>query len=139
MTATIVDTSALLVLFDSDEPRHQDASDFFAAQPGPFVVSPYVVAEVDYLVATRFGVAAELSVLRELSSGAWHLADMGVTDLASATAVVERYRDQSIGIADASLVVLAARHRTTRIATLDHRHFSVLRSLDGEPFSLILC
>lgn len=137
MTATIVDTSALLLLFDSSEPRHSEASEFFATAPGPLVVSPYVVAEIDYLVGTRFGAVAEVSVLRELTSGAWHLADMGPADLAAATDVVERYSDQSVGVADASLVILAGRHRTTSIATLDHRHFSVLRSPDGQPFTLV--
>jgi hypothetical protein len=34
------------------------------------VVSPYVVAELDYLVASRLGVSAELAVLRELAGGA---------------------------------------------------------------------
>lgn len=137
MTATIVDTSALLLLFDSDEPRHDQAADFFATVQGPLVISPYVIAEIDYLVATRFGTAAEISVLRELSSGAWHLADMGPADLTTAIRVLQRYGDHAIGVTDASLVVLAARHRTTRIATLDHRHFSVLRSLDGTPFTLV--
>lgn len=42
--------------------------------PGPFVVSPYVTAELDYLVATRRGTAAELAVLGELAGGAYELA-----------------------------------------------------------------
>jgi hypothetical protein len=137
LIATVVDTSALLMLFDSDEPRHQDASGFFADVQGPLVVSPYVIAEIDYLVGTRFGTAAEISVLRELASGAWDLAAMDHEDLTVATDVVERYGDQSVGIADASLVALAARHGTDRIATSDHRHFSVLRTLDGRPFTLL--
>ncbi len=57
------------------------------------VVSPFVVAEIDYLVATRLGVKWELAVLRELAGGAYELAAMDADDLAAATEVVERYRD----------------------------------------------
>jgi uncharacterized protein len=43
--------------------------------------------------------------------------------------VVDRYRDQNIGLTDASLVILALRHRTNRLLTLDERHFRVVRPL----------
>jgi hypothetical protein len=36
----------------------------------------------------------------------------------------------------ASIVVLAKRFKTTSILTLDHRHFGVIRSLDGAHFTL---
>ena len=48
------------------------------------VVSPYVVAEVDCLVATRKGVDAELAVLAELSGGAYELASMDAEDVVAA-------------------------------------------------------
>lgn len=51
--------------------------------------------------------------------------------------VVERYRDQDIGIADASIVILAGRFKTERILTLDHRHFRVIRTVTGDSFSLL--
>ena len=63
------------------------------------VVSPYVVAELDYLAATRHGRDAELAVLDELAGGAWELAGFGVDDLRRARSIVARYRDQEIGVA----------------------------------------
>lgn len=77
------------------------------------VISPYVVVELDYLVATRVGIDAELAVLRELSSGAWELATFGEPDLEQAASIVKKYGDQRIGVADASNVALADRYRTT--------------------------
>lgn len=132
----IVDTSGLLALFNAREPQHDEVRSA-VERDAELVVSPYVVAELDYLVATRLGVDAELRVLNELASGAYHLADLGKADLRSAVAVIERYRDQEIGVADASLVVLASRYRTKSILTLDRRHFSVLRPLDGGRFRLL--
>ena len=48
-----------------------------------------------------------------------------------------RYQDQQIGVADASLVVLAGRYRTDRLLTLDHRHFRVIRTTSGKPFTVL--
>lgn len=133
----VADTSGLLALFNAGEPRHEDVRRAVEREPDPMVVSPYVVAEVDYLVATRLGVDAELRVLDELAGGAYHLAGMNEADLRAAARVVARYKDQEIGVADASVVVLASRHGTRSILTLDHRHFSVLRPLEGGRFRLL--
>lgn len=134
---TIADTSGLLALFNSAESEHDVVRRLVAEIEEPLVVSPYVVAELDYLVASRVGVDAELAVLEELSGGAYELAHLDSSDLQRASALIRRYRDQPIGLADASVVVLADRHRTREILTLDHRHFDVLRPLSGGRFKLI--
>lgn len=132
----IVDTSGLLAFFNRKEPLHHNVV-AAVEQAEDLIVSPYVIAEVDYLVATRLGVDAEIDVVTELSSGAWLLADFGERDLRAAVVVIQRYRDQDVGLADASLVVLAHRYRTRTILTLDHRHFTVLRPVGGGRFTLL--
>lgn len=127
----------LLALFNRSEPRHRAVSEVVAASPDQLLVSPYVVAELDYLVATRSGVDAELAVLAELSGGAYDLASFAPGDLDRARVVISRYRDQDIGVADASLVVLAERWSTRDILTLDHRHVGVVRPLTGGRFRLL--
>jgi predicted nucleic acid-binding protein len=134
--AIVVDTSALLAFFDASEPDHDAVARGLRAAD-VVVVSPYVVAEVDNLVATRHGVDEELAVLDALANEAWHLPTIDQEALGRCREVILRYRDQGIGVADASLVVLAAQYQTRTIATLDHRHFAVLRSLDGHPFELL--
>ena len=57
--------------------------------------------------------------------GAWDLPAIDIQELANAGAVIERYADQNIRIADASNVILAERNGTRTIVTLDHRHFDV--------------
>ena len=79
----------------------------------------------------------ELAVLGELAGGAWALAAFDQEGLRRAREVISSYRDQEIGVADASIVVLAERYRTRTIASLDHRHFDVLRSLDGGYFEVL--
>ena len=136
MPPVVVDTSVLLAFFDASEPDNDAVSEVLAAAD-VLVVSPYVVAELDYLVATRHGVDDELAVLDELAGGAWDLAAFDEEALRRARAIIASYRDQAIGVADASIVVLAERYRTRMIATFDRRHFDVVRSLDGGYFEVL--
>jgi predicted nucleic acid-binding protein len=133
----VADTSGLLALFNRREPRHDAVVKVVEGEDDPLVVSPYVVAELDYLMATRQGTAAERAVLEELSSGAYLLAEIGERDLRRAAGVVERYRDRAVGVADASVVVLAERFGTRSVLTLDRRHFDVLRPLGGGRFRVL--
>ena len=127
----IADTSGLIPFFNESDPDHEAVVGWIETNDPVMVVSPFVIAETDYLVATRKGVETELAVMRELASGAYELATIDADDLATAAEVVERYRDLDIDITDASIVVLADRYRTNTILTLDRRHFTVLRPLAG--------
>ncbi|MFN2321783.1 MAG: PIN domain-containing protein [Trueperaceae bacterium] len=133
----VADTSGLVALFNRAEPTHAAFAAAVRAARGPLVVSPFVVAEVDRLVATRVGAGAAVAVLRELAGGAYVLPALDDGDLRVAADVMERYQDQAIGVADASLVVLADRYATRRLLTLDRRHFEVVRTADGAPFELL--
>lgn len=133
----VADTSGLLALFNDREPAHAVVRAAVEATSDPLVVSPFVIAELDYLLANRVGTDAAVAVARELAGGAYEIATIDAADIAQCADVVVRYRDQEIGIADASLVVLADRYGTRRILTLDRRHFDVLRPLTGGRFTLI--
>ena len=133
----IADTSGLIAFFSESGPQHDAVVAWLNRNDPVIVVSPYVIAEIDYLVATRLGVEAELAVLAELSGGAYELATMDAGDLADAARVVRRYSDLGIGLADASLAVLAQRYRTRTVLTLDRKHFGVMRPLDGGLFTIV--
>ena len=133
----VLDTSILLAFLWAPDPEHERAVALLNDEPGPFIVSPYVVAELDYLLLKKGGVSLELVAIEELSDGAYELPVIGAADLISCFSVLSTYREHSIGITDASLVVLADRYGTNRIATLDRRHFSILRRLSGQSFSLL--
>ena len=133
----IADTSGLIAFFSESGHQHERVASWLDKNDDVMVVSPYVMAELDYLVATRKGVDAELAVLAELSGGAYELATMPTEDVVTAQRVIGRYRDLGVGLADASMVVLAQRYGTRTILTLDHRHFSVLRPLDGGLFKIV--
>jgi len=133
----VVDTSGLLAALDAREPAHERAAQALEAEPGPFVLSPFVFAEIDYLLLKRIGRTEQRSFLSEVAHGAYLLAPLDDADTARIEKVILRYDDVDLGVADASLVVLCERYGTGAILTLDERHFRVLQQENGKPFRLL--
>src|SRR5260370_4959957 len=133
----LADTSGLLAAFGYDLRQHREARAAYENDRGPVIMSPYVLAELDYMILQRIGVKAELTLLREVATGIFRLAEFDSKDVAQAAGVVERYSDLRIGIADASIVVLAAKYGTTRGLTFDERHFRAIRPLHAEAFTIL--
>jgi hypothetical protein len=99
-------------------------------------MSAFSAAELDYLVGTRLGVDAQMLTLRDLVD-AVVVDSLDAGQLTQAAEICERYRDLRLGLADASMVVLAAKWSTLALATLDERHFRAVQSLDERPFELL--
>ena len=133
----ICDTSGLLAAYWSGGARQKPVLDQLKNDPGPLVLSPFVLAELDYMVMREAGVRHELDILSDVAQGVYHLADFSRSDIAAAAAVIDRYADLRIGIADASIVVLADRFRTTRLLTFDERHFRAIKPLSAEAFTIL--
>lgn len=132
----LLDTSGLFSAIDAGQPAHERAKDALRAESGPLVLSPFVLAEVDYFILTRTTSAHEVALLDEIAAGVFDLTRFDADDIVRARTVIERYGDLDVGLADASIVVLAERYGTNRVLTLDER-FRALRTLDGKPFTLL--
>lgn len=103
----------------------------------PLLLSPFVLAELDYLLVRHIGRQAQLSLLDEVARGAYQLESFGAADVARAREVLEQYADLDIGLADASIVVLAERHGVTEVFTLDERHFRAMRVERHKRFKVL--
>ena len=132
----LLDTSGLLAALDASQRWHADAMASLAAASPPLLLSPFVLAELDYLLAARVGAAAQEGLLAEVECGAYALTPMVPADIARAREVIKRHADLGISLADASIVVLAERHKVAEVLTLDQRHFRIL-SAGGQPFRLL--
>jgi uncharacterized protein len=131
--AIIVDTSAIVAAFDEAYAEHPAIAGIVTQAAGTLAVSPMIVAEADYMLASRLGPAAAERFAADIVSEAYELAEWTAADHAAALGVCTRHGDGKdyLGIADASNVVLADRYRTTRVLTLDQRHFRALAPLWG--------
>ncbi len=133
----VLDTGGLYAALDASETLHGRAVAALAAARPPRVLSPFVLAELDYLIGSRVGHAAQLALLDEITRGAYLLDEFTVEDVGDARRIMERYADLRIGLADASVVVLANRHRALDLLCTDERHFRALRGAGGRPFRLL--
>lgn len=132
----LLDTSGLLAALDSAQRAHVESRASLAAATPPLLLSPFVLAELDYLLATRVGHRARTSLLGEVERGALTIEEFSAVDVREALAVIQRHGDPGISLADASIVVLANRHGIQEVLTLDERHFRTLAA-NGKPFRLL--
>jgi predicted nucleic acid-binding protein len=133
----IVDTSGLLSAIDASQRHHAACAEILGETPSPLLLSPFVLAELDYLLATQVDTRAQLALVDEVARGVYRLEPFGSHDIAVAAEVMRRYANLAIGLADASIVVLAQRHDTRDVLTLDERHFRALRASDGKRFRVL--
>jgi predicted nucleic acid-binding protein len=84
---------------------------------------------------TRLSIDVELAFLEDLAEGTFQVESMSRTDFGAALRVAHRYGDLELGLADASLVVLAQRFRTRRLVTFDERAFRTVAPLQGGSFT----
>lgn len=105
--------------------------------PGPLLVPDLVITEVVYLLATRLGWQPEVRFLGDLASGNFTLEPVHPADLLRMAELVARYHDLPLGSVDASVIAAAERHGIAEVATLDHRHFSIVRPQHAESFQLL--
>lgn len=134
--ALIVDAGVLYASVDRADPDHAAAAALLQDWPGELVVSAFVAAEADYLVLTRLGVEAELRFLDDLAD-VYLVEGLDPGGLRLARDLCARYADLELGLADASVVVLAASWSTSAVATLDERDFRAVTGLDGQPLRVL--
>jgi uncharacterized protein len=106
-------------------------------RPERRLLSPFVLAELDYLLATHGGQHEELKPLHDVGRGVYELQSFSAADVSAAQAIIERYADLQLGLADASIVVLARRYQCHDLLTLDQRHFRAVLGPHGLPFRLL--
>ncbi|MFJ2947130.1 PIN domain-containing protein [Streptomyces sp. NPDC087226] len=131
MTVLVADTSGLFSLFDADAPEHA-ACRKAVSTASHLVVTPLVLAELDYLLTARVGpdaAHAALSHVRDRVAVRRYAVPEIEPHLSTALVTMRRY--PQIGLTDTMNVVMAAEYHTDAILTLDRRHFRMVRPLTG--------
>lgn len=129
----VLDTSFVVEYYERGAPRRAEIESWYLITDEDFVTTPLAVAEMDHLVPNRGGPPARKVLWGDLTSGAWQV--RWWADGMDETLAIARKRPE-IGLVDASLVALANRLRTDRIATLDD-HFRTLQTRAGKPFTIL--
>jgi uncharacterized protein len=127
----------LYAYVDRSDAHHRECVELLETHPGPLAVPILVVTEVTYLVGTRLGADAEVRLLGDFANGNFVTVPVDSADWLRIAELVSIYRNLPLGTADASVIAAAERLRVVTVATLDRRHFSVVRPRHVPAFELL--
>jgi predicted nucleic acid-binding protein len=136
----VCDTGPLVAAALADDDDHHACVELFTGlhlARRPLLVPATVVAEVGYLLGREAGPNVESLFLDSLGAGDFTLIDLTAADCARMAELVRRYGDLPLGTTDASVIAVAERLDVTEVATLDRRHFTVVRPRHATALTLL--
>jgi uncharacterized protein len=123
-----VDAGPLYAYVDADDQHHEACAELLETYPGPLIAPTLVITEVVYLLSSRLGIDPELKFIADLASGAFDIEPVHPTDWLRIADLVGRYRNLPLGTVDASVIACAERLGIDQVATVDRRHFTIVKA-----------
>lgn len=133
----VLDSSVVLALIDASDINHKRVWKWMEGVPDELCTTPLVLAELDHLVPIKGGPVAVQALREDFRDGAYTV-EWWRSALRETIATASLYESIDLGLTDASLIALAAHLETTRVATLDERHFRAVRPLSSDTTSFTL-
>lgn len=136
----VCDTGPLVAAALHADIHHHECVELFSGMrlAGRDLVLPApVIAEVGYLLGREASADVESSFLRSLADRSFKPVELTSADYARMADLVDQYADFPLGTTDAAVVALAERLDVDEIATIDHRHFTVVRPRHVKAFTLL--
>ena len=133
----IVDTGPIVALANKRDSAHARCRWMLRTYPGRLLIPQPIIAETGYMLGKFAGTRAEAGFHREIAHGAYEAVPFDESDFERVGELVEKYGDLPLGTADACVVVAAERYKTANIATLDRKHFSIIRPRHVPAFTLL--
>ncbi len=125
--ALILDTGPLYASLDRSDDDHARCRLLIEEANEPLLIPAPVVVELDYLIHRSLGPGVLVALLADIDSGAYQVVEVTSTDHRRIAELCDRHSDMDIWYVDAAVLALVERLGEPKLATLDHRHFSVLR------------
>jgi uncharacterized protein len=132
----ILDTGPIVAALNQEDPDHQRCADLLAGAQDLLVPSPILV-EVDYWLVKLGGVKVWDDFVADINRGAYRVAHPTDADLTRAAELEHAYEDLDLGLVDACTIALCERLGENTLATLDQRHFSVVRPRHCTHFTIL--
>lgn len=135
--ALVLDTGPILAALDADDPYHAACSALLADAREPLVVVASTLVEIDYWIRKGLTLDVWHSFVEDIGNGAYLLEPLTPVDLSRAADLEQQYADLGLGLVDASIIAVCERLQEEKVATLDHRHFAVVRPAHCEALRLL--
>jgi predicted nucleic acid-binding protein len=123
----VVDTGPLYAAYDISDNDHARCRAILESTGEELVLPAPVVVEFDWRCGSN-GVPEKASVLLDdILAGAFTVIPLNSNDYLRCKELIARYTDAKIGLVDASVLAIVERLAEPKLATLDSRHFRMLR------------
>ncbi|HEX6511548.1 MAG TPA: VapC toxin family PIN domain ribonuclease [Chloroflexota bacterium] len=135
--ALILDTGPLYAAVDRSDADHAACRGLLERAHEQLVIPAPVLVEVDYWINQRLHAGVLVALLDDVEQGAFVVADLEAGDYARVRQLCDRYADSDIGFVDAAVLAIVERLGETKLATLDRRHFGLLRPRHVDALELL--
>jgi uncharacterized protein len=125
--ALVLDTGPVLALLDAADPEHDGCAKLIRDISEPLVVVAPTLVEIDYWIRKRLEPQAWSVFVEDIALGAYRLEHVGPEDLVRIAQLEKTYSTLDLGMVDAAVIAVCERLREEKVATLDRRHFGVVK------------
>jgi predicted nucleic acid-binding protein len=125
--ALILDTGPLYASLDRNDAAYRDCRRLIENAQESLVIPAPVLVEVDYWISQRLHPGIIVALLDDIDTGAYRVEDVDQADYRRVRELCDQYADSDIGFVDAAVLAITERLREPKLATLDKRHFGLLR------------
>jgi len=125
--ALVLDTGVLYASMDRSDAHYAACRDLIEQSQEPLVVPAPVLVEVDYWIHERLTPGALVAFIDDIVNGAYRVEPLTIDDYRRVGELCDRYADGDVGFVDAAVLAIVERLSEPKLATIDHRHFGMLR------------
>ena len=131
----LLDTGPLVALLAKNDAHHRLCVDILATLSPPLLTCWPVLTEAAWLLRRQY---RPLDLIAEAqAAGMFDLLSLDTSSLPDIAAIMRRYEDAGIQLADAALAHLAERENIRTVFTLDRRDFSIIRLKRNRALTLL--
>lgn len=133
----VLDTGVAVALVDADDRHHTRCVSIIEATRENLVVPGATLPEIDYHLRKRGLIDGWTVFVEDAAAGAYRLHWPDEAGVVRAAELEVQYADLGLGFVDASVIATCERLGETKVATLDRRHFSVVRPQHCDRLTLL--
>ncbi|MDE3074423.1 MAG: PIN domain-containing protein [Chloroflexota bacterium] len=135
--ALILDTGPLYAALDRSDADHRACRQLIESATETLVIPAPVLMETDYWIHVRLHPGVLIALLDNIAAGAFAVEELRLSDYRRVRELCERYADADIGFVDAAVLAVTERLDEPKLATLDRRHFGILRPRHVDALQLL--
>jgi predicted nucleic acid-binding protein len=135
--ALVLDTGVLYAALDAADRDHSACARLIETADEQLIVPAAVLVELDYFVRKFASADAWLVFTEDVHAGAYAVYPLDPPTLLMAARIQSKYADLPLGLVDASVFAVCQALGEPKVATLDRRHFGILRTEDDHVLEVL--